>query len=150
MGGAHVQQAGLDRATQVRVDDRHALARVALDHCQAGHQRGLAIAGIGTDDQQRARRRVPVALQDSAEPERGMQPAQGLHEPPGRRRFAVAVDDRRPHPRQRREDLGSEEPLHAGDCPQAPIQATEQVCRHGGEDEADEKAEDRVLAGFRR
>src|ERR1019366_4810885 len=55
MRAVHAQQLGHHGPTKVGLDDRHTQAGFALDEGKPGNDRGLAIAGIGAHDQDRAR-----------------------------------------------------------------------------------------------
>src|ERR1019366_6691944 len=76
-----------------------------------GNDRGLAIAGIGAHDQDRARGARPLPRARAVELEGGVQSPQRLAEQLGWSQLALSLDDRRSHAGEGGEDLHLEAAL---------------------------------------
>ena len=150
VGGAHAEQPRQHGPAHVGLDHRHACAGVALDERQVGEQRRLAVAGVGAEEQDQARRALAVALEHVAELQRGVQAPQRLQQTLGRRRLAVGAHDRLADRGQRAEHRRPEGRLDARQRAQPPVEAAEQDGGGGGQQDAEHEAEDRVPFGRRR
>ena len=150
-GRVDVEQPGLDWAAEVRLDDRDALAGVALHAREVGDQRRAAVAGVGAHEQDRARSRSPAAL---AQRRRGLA-ARCAAAAAARAAARAGARVRRRVARPAMLTFGSAVRIcvwktssTSAERAQPPVEAAQHVGGHRGEEQAEDEAEDRVL--FRR
>ena len=146
VGGVEAEQPCLGRAAEVGLDDRDALAGVALDEREIGDERRLAVAGVGADEQDGSRGARAPWIGGHAELQRGVQSPQRLDEETRRRRLALASHERPPDLGKAGEHLRREDRLDVGERAQPAVEPAEGVRGDRREDEPDDEAEDRVFS----